>query len=84
MSDRDTLIRNFLDAARPLAAEALSGLDVRKALLVNAALERGGEVILVHAMATETVIVALHPPGGSDADPVELCRIELPSSGVSN
>ena len=83
MTERDVLLRTYLDAARALACDALSALDTRKALLVGAALEQGAEVILVHATTTGSVIMALHPPG-PDANPVELCRLELSASEVSH
>jgi len=84
MSDRDELLRTYLNAAGALAAEGLSQLDVRKALFVASAMEKGAELILVHAAASGSVIVALHPPGGSDADPVEICRLELCASEATN
>jgi hypothetical protein len=83
MSDRAELLQNFIVAARLLAAEGMSGLNPEKALLVNAAQERGADVILMYVTSTETVIGALHFPDPA-ADPVELFRIVVPSSEVSH
>jgi hypothetical protein len=84
MSDRDALLKAYLDAAGALAAEGLNQLDTKKVLLVHAAMERGAEMILVHAAGSGSVILALHPPGGADADPVELCRLELCGTEASH
>ena len=84
MTARDELLRTYLDAARAVGVDALSRLAPRQAVLVAAAMEAGGEICLVHATSTGTVIVALHPPGGSDADPVEIARLELCGTEATN
>jgi len=75
MTDRDRLLKSYIEAARALVAAGLSGLAPEKAVLVNAAMDRGAEVVLVHNTSTATVIAALHHPS-PDVDPVELFRIE--------
>lgn len=77
------MVENFTDAARAVAAEGLSGLSPEKAILVDAAQKAGAEICLVYATSTSTVIGALHPPDPG-ADPIELFRVEISPSGVSN
>jgi hypothetical protein len=83
MSNRDALLKNFVDSALALMGEGLSGLSPEKAILVDAALKAGSEICLVYATSGATVIGALHPPG-PDADPIELFRVEISPSGLSN
>lgn len=83
MTDRNKLLADYIDAARALAAEGLSGLDPEKARLVNAAMAAGAEVVLVYSTSSGTVIGALHSTV-RDVDPVELFRIEAAASGASN
>jgi hypothetical protein len=83
LSDKSVLIKNFVDSALALVAEGLSGLNPEKAVLVDAALKAGSEICLVYATSGATVIGALHPPG-PDADPIELFRVEISPSGLSN
>lgn len=77
MTAREKLLADYITAARALAAEGMSGLNPEKAILVNAAQERGADVILMYVTSTETVIGALNLPN-PDSNPVELFRIEMP------
>ena len=81
--ERDELVQRFRDAALALAAEGLSMLDVRKAVLVDAALRSGADVCVVFATLSGVVVGALHPLC-PDADPVEIFRVEISPSGTSH
>ena len=78
MSDRDALLKNFVDAGLALMKEGLSGLPIEKAILVDAAQKAGADVCLVFAPGAGTVVGALHPYD-PDADVLELFRIVVPS-----
>lgn len=77
MSDRDTLIKNFVDAALALMREGLSGLNPEKAVLVDRAQKMGADVVLVFAPGAGTIVGALHFPDPA-ADTPELFRIVVP------
>lgn len=77
MTDRDVLLKNFVDAALALMAEGLSGLSVEQAILVERAQKVGADVVLVFAPGAGTIVGALHPPD-PDADVHELFRIVVP------
>lgn len=82
MSDRrPELLQNFVAAARALAAEKLSSLDIDRAIFVNNALKVGGDVCVVCLTGTGTAVGALHFVDPA-ADPVELFReVDLPKDG---
>jgi hypothetical protein len=82
MTNRDKLLATFIDAARALAGEGMGGLNPEKAIIVDAAMKNGADVILMYVTSTETVIGALNLPT-SDSDPVTLFRIEM-SEGATN
>jgi hypothetical protein len=83
-TDRDALLKNFVDAALALMKEGLSGLSIEKAFHVSRAQQMGADVVLVFAPGAGTVVGALHPPE-PDADVLELFRIVVPfPEGVSN
>jgi len=77
MKDRDELLKNFVDAALELMKEALAGLPLERAMLVNVAQKKGFDVCLAFSPGAGTVVVALHQEGG-DAEPVTLCQIQIP------
>jgi hypothetical protein len=81
--DRAALLKNFTDAALALMAEGLSGLTPERAALVDRAQRMGNDIVLAFAPAVGSVVVALHP-ADPDADPVELFKVFIPSSEVSN
>ena len=84
MSDRNKLVADFIRSARALAAEGMSGLNAKKAVLVAGALERGADIVIVFNTSSSTVIGAIHFPDPG-ADPAELFRIVVPSpEGVTN
>jgi hypothetical protein len=82
MTDRDALVRNFVDAALELMKEGLSGLTLEKAFHVERAQKMGADVCLVFAPGAGTVVGALHFPD-PEAEPATLFRIVLPA-GKSN
>jgi hypothetical protein len=84
MTNRDALLKNFIDAALALMREGLSGLSIEKAFHVDQAQKMGADVVLVFAPVAGTVVGALHPPD-PDADVHELFRIVVPlPEGVTN
>jgi hypothetical protein len=87
MSDRDALLKNFVDAALALMCEGLSGLNPEKAVLVARAQQAGADVVLVFAPGAGSIVGGLHAPG-PDADVLELFRIvvplDSPCAGVSH
>ncbi len=83
MPDRAALVKGFVDAALKLMEEGLSGLSPEKAAQVDFAQRRGADISLVFAPGAGPVVAALHVPG-SDVDPVEIFRVVIPRSGVSN
>jgi len=84
MSDRDALLKNFVDAALELMKEGLSGLNVEKALAVSGAQQMGADIVLVFSPGAGNVTVALHFPD-PDAEPATLFRIVVPiPEGVTN
>jgi phenolic acid decarboxylase len=78
MSDKATLLQNFVDAALALMKEGLSELSVEKAFHVDRAQKMGADVVLVFAPGAGTVVGALHFPDPA-ADTPELFRIVVPS-----
>ena len=78
-TDRDALLKNFVDAALALMQEGLSGLSPEKAVLVERAQKMGADVCLVFAPGAGTVVGALHFPDPS-AEPATLFQIVVPSS----
>jgi hypothetical protein len=84
MSDKDTLLKNFVDAALALMKERLSQLSIGNALLVAQAQAAGADVVLVFSPGAGNVTGALHFPDPS-AEPAMLFRILVPvPEGVSN
>lgn len=75
MTTRNELLQDFLQAARALAAEGLSGLKPEEAILVDRAQRAGADVCLVYVTSTDFVVGALHPLDPA-SDPVEIFRIE--------
>ena len=80
MSDRDALLKNFVDAALELMKRGLSDLPAAAALALNAAQNAGGDIVMVFSPAAGNVTVALHMEG-SDADPIPLFRVAVPFPG---
>lgn len=84
MSDRDALLKNFVDAALELMKRGLSDLPAGAALALNAAQNAGGDIVLIFNPRAGNVTVALDPPH-PDADPIPLFRIVLPfPEGITN
>jgi hypothetical protein len=84
MSDRDALLKNFVNAALELMKEGLSGLNVEKALLVSRAQSMGADIGIVFFPGAGTVVGCLHFPD-QDAEPATLFRIVIPvPEGVTN
>jgi hypothetical protein len=81
-SDRDTLLKNFIDAALALMKEGLSGLSIEQAVLVDRAQQMGADIGIVFFPGAGTVVGALHPPE-PDAEVMELFRIVVPFPEVS-
>jgi len=50
------LLDDFIQAARALAAEKLSSLDIDRAIFVNEALKVGGDVCVVCLTGTGTAV----------------------------
>ena len=83
MTDRDALLKNFVDSALEVMRDGLSGLTPEKAILVDRAQKMGADVCMVFAPGAQTIVGALHFPDPA-ADTPELFRIVVPSSGRSN
>jgi hypothetical protein len=84
MSDRDALLKNFVDAALELMKAGLSSLPIERMLYVDRAQKLGADVVLVFAPGAGTIVGALHPPD-PDADVLELFKIVVPvPEGVTN
>ncbi len=83
MTDRNALLRRFVDAALALMSEGLAGLEPRKAHLVDRAQQAGADVCLVFSPGAGSIVAALHSPDPA-VDPVELFRIEAVTSGASH
>jgi len=77
MTDRDALLKNFVDAALALMKVGLSGLNLEKAFYVEQEQKMGADVCLVFAPGAGTIVGCLHPPDPA-ADVHELFRIVVP------
>jgi hypothetical protein len=82
MTNRDALLKNFVDAALELMKEGLSGLSLGNAVLVERAQKMGADVVLVFSPGAGNVTGALHFPDPS-AEPAMLFRIQVPFPEVS-
>jgi hypothetical protein len=82
MSDRDALLKDFVDAALALMGSGLARLSVEQAILVSRAQQMGADVCLVFAPGAGTVVGCLHFPD-PDADTPELFRIVVPLPEVT-
>jgi hypothetical protein len=84
MSDRDVLVKNFVDVALDLMKSGLSELSLENAVLVERAQKMGADVVLVFSPGAGNVTGALHFPD-PDAEPAMLFRIVVPfPGGVTN
>jgi hypothetical protein len=82
-SDRDALLKNFIDAALELMKAGLAGLSIEQAVLVDRSQKMGADVVLVFSPGAGVIVGALHPADPA-ADVLELFRIVVPSSEVSH
>jgi hypothetical protein len=81
-TDRDALLKIFVDAALELMKAGLSSLPIERMLYVEQAQKLGADVVLVFAPGAGTVVGALHFPDPS-AEPATLFQIVVPSPEVS-
>lgn len=77
-TDRDALLKNFVDAALELMKAGLSSLPIERMLYVSQAQKMGADVVLVFAPGAGTIVGALHFPDPA-AEPATLFKIVVPS-----
>jgi hypothetical protein len=83
MSDRDVLVKNFVDVALDLMKSGLSELPLENAVLVERAQKMGADVGIVFFPGAGTIVGCLHFPD-PDAEPATLFRILVPFPEASS